>query len=190
MEKNKPFAPFRLPDQDGALRGLDDYAGKWLVVYFYPKDNTSGCTLEARSFTALAGRFAAEGAAVVGVSPDSVKTHCGFIAKQELGITLLSDPERSLIEAAGAWGKKKLYGKEYMVVVRSTAWTWVTSSPSSAWVTSATSDQGMSPRGYVMPDSSRRQPRAGTGNGGDSTPPVCPSGRARHSPKIALAMRK
>ena len=121
MEKNKPFAPFRLPDQDGALRGLDDYAGKWLVVYFYPKDNTSGCTLEARSFTALAGRFAAEGAAVVGVSPDSVKTHCGFIAKQELGITLLSDPERSLIEAAGAWGKKKLYGKEYMGVVRSTA---------------------------------------------------------------------
>ena len=121
MEKNKPFASFRLPDQDGALRGLGDYAGKWLVVYFYPKDNTSGCTLEARSFTALAGQFAAEEAVVVGVSPDSVKSHCGFIAKQELGVTLLSDPEHSLIEAAGAWQKKKLYGKEYMGVVRSTA---------------------------------------------------------------------
>ncbi len=121
MEKDKRFAQFSLPDQNGAVRGLGDYAGKWLVVYFYPKDNTSACTLEARDFTALAGEFAAEGAVVVGVSPDSVKSHSGFAAKQELGVTLLSDPEHALLEAAGVWQKKKLYGKEHMGVVRSTA---------------------------------------------------------------------
>ena len=121
MEKGKPFAQFSLPDQNGVVRGPGDYAGKWLVVYFYPKDNTSGCTLEAKSFTDLAGQFADEDANIVGVSPDSVKSHCGFIAKHGLGITLLSDPEHALLEAAGAWQKKKLYGKEHMGVVRSTA---------------------------------------------------------------------
>lgn len=121
MEKGKPFAQFSLPDQNGVVRGPGDYAGKWLVVYFYPKDNTSGCTLEAKSFTDLAGQFADHDAAIVGVSPDSVKSHCGFIAKHGLGITLLSDPGHTLLEAAGAWQKKKLYGKEYMGVVRSTA---------------------------------------------------------------------
>lgn len=121
MEKGKPFAQFSLPDQNGIVRGSGDYAGKWLVVYFYPKDNTSGCTLEAKSFTDLAGQFAAEDANIVGVSPDSVKSHCGFIAKHGLGITLLSDPDHALLEAAGAWQKKKLYGKEHMGVVRSTA---------------------------------------------------------------------
>ena len=121
MEKGKPFAQFSLPDQNGVVRGPGDYAGKWLVVYFYPKDNTSGCTLEAKSFTDLAGQFADHDAVIVGDSPDSVKSHCGFIAKHGLGITLLSDPEHALLEAAGAWQKKKLYGKEHMGVVRSTA---------------------------------------------------------------------
>ena len=121
MEKGKPFAQFSLPDQNGVVRGPGDYAGKWLVVYFYPKDNTSGCTLEAKSFTDLAGQFADHDALIVGVSPDSVKSHCGFIAKHGLGITLLSDPEHALLKAAGAWQKKKLYGKEHMGVVRSTA---------------------------------------------------------------------
>lgn len=121
MEKGKAFPQFSLPDQNGVMRGPGDYAGKWLVVYFYPKDNTSGCTLEAKSFTDLAGQFADHDAVIVGVSPDSVKSHCGFIAKHGLGITLLSDPERALLEAAGAWQKKKLYGKEHMGVVRSTA---------------------------------------------------------------------
>ena len=121
MEKGKAFPQFSLPDQNGVMRGPGDYAGKWLVVYFYPKDNTSGCTLEAKSFTDLAGQFADHDAVIVGVSPDSVKSHCGFIAKHGLGITLLSDPEHALLEAAGAWQKKKLYGKEHMGVVRSTA---------------------------------------------------------------------
>ena len=120
MEKGKPFAQFSLPDQNGVTRGPGDYAGKWLVVYFYPKDNTSGCTLEAKSFTDLAGQFADLDAVIVGVSPDSVKSHCGFIAKHGLGITLLSDPEHAMLEAVGAWQKKKLYGKEHMGVVRST----------------------------------------------------------------------
>lgn len=120
MEKGKSFPQFSLPDQNGVMRGPGDYAGKWLVVYFYPKDNTSGCTLEAKSFTDLAGQFADHDAIIVGVSPDSVKSHCGFIAKHGLGITLLSDPEHALLEAAGAWQKKKLYGKEHMGVVRST----------------------------------------------------------------------
>ena len=101
MEKGKAFPQFSLPDQNGVMRGPGDYAGKWLVVYFYPKDNTSGCTLEAKSFTDLAGQFADHDAVIVGVSPDSVKSHCGFIAKHGLGITLLSDPERALLEAAG-----------------------------------------------------------------------------------------
>ena len=121
MEKGKAFPQFSLPDQNGVMRGPGDYAGKWLVVYFYPKDNTSGCTLEAKSFTDLAGQFADLDAVIVGVSPDSVKSHCGFIAKHGLGVTLLSDPEHALLEAAGAWQKKKLYGKEHMGVVRSTA---------------------------------------------------------------------
>ena len=121
MEKGKSFPQFSLPDQNGVMRGPGDYAGKWLVVYFYPKDNTSGCTLEAKSFTDLAGQFADLDAVIVGVSPDSVKSHCGFIAKHGLGVTLLSDPEHALLEAAGAWQKKKLYGKEHMGVVRSTA---------------------------------------------------------------------
>ena len=121
MEKDKPFARFSLPDQNGILRSLGDYAGQWLVLYFYPKDNTSACTLEARDFTSLAGDFAAEGAVIVGISPDSVKSHSGFAAKQNLSLTLLSDPEHALLEAAGVWQKKKLYGKEHMGVVRGTA---------------------------------------------------------------------
>ena len=121
LQAGKPFPNFQLPDQNEQLHSLQDFAGKWLVVYFYPRDNTSGCTLEAKSFTDLAGQFADHGAVIVGVSPDSVKSHCGFIAKHGLGITLLSDPERALLEAAGAWQKKKLYGKEHMGVVRSTA---------------------------------------------------------------------
>lgn len=121
MEKDTPFVPFSLPDHNGDTRRLADYAGKWLVVYFYSRDNTSACTLEAKSFSCLAGEFAAEDAVVVGVSPDTVKSHSGFVAKHELDVTLLSDPERVLLDAAGVWQKKKLYGKEHMGVVRSTA---------------------------------------------------------------------
>ena len=120
LEPGSPFPDFSLPDQSGGGRRLADYAGRWLVIYFYPRDNTSACTLEAVDFTALAPKFAERETAVVGVSPDSVKSHAGFTAKKELGITLLSDAEHTLLEAAGVWQKKKLYGKEHMGVVRST----------------------------------------------------------------------
>lgn len=121
LETGKPFPDFRLPDQAGAEHSLADYTGEWLVVYFYPKDSSSACTLEALDFTAMAPRFAALKTPVLGVSPDSVKSHAGFTAKKELGITLLSDPEHALLGAAGVWQKKKLYGKEHMGVVRTTA---------------------------------------------------------------------
>jgi len=120
LSSNEAFPDFRLPDQDGVLRSLADYAGKWLILYFYPKDNTSACTLEAQTFSSMLPEFAAAGAAVVGASPDSVKSHAGFQAKREIAVTLLSDPDHALLEASGVWQKKKLYGKEHMGVVRST----------------------------------------------------------------------
>jgi thioredoxin-dependent peroxiredoxin len=115
-----PAPPFELADQNGKIVSLKDYAGKWLVFYFYPKDSTPGCTIEANDFTRLAKDFKASGAEVVGVSPDNEKSHCRFIEKQGLTITLLSDPEHKVIEAYGAWQLKKFMGRENMGVVRST----------------------------------------------------------------------
>lgn len=120
LEPGAPFPDFTLPDQEGNAHSLGDYAGKWLVVYCYPKDNTSACTLEAKTFTSMVNDFAEKNANVVGVSPDSVKSHAGFSVKQELRVSLLSDPEKALLGATGVWQKKKLYGKEHMGVVRST----------------------------------------------------------------------
>jgi peroxiredoxin Q/BCP len=120
LEINQPFPDFALPDQHGETRRLADFAGRWLVIYCYPKDNTSACSLEAQDFTRVEGAFTEAGAAIVGVSPDSPKSHASFIAKKELGIPLLSDTKHTLLEAAGVWQKKKLYGREYMGVVRST----------------------------------------------------------------------
>jgi thioredoxin-dependent peroxiredoxin len=99
---------------------IANYAGQWLVLYFYPKDNTPGCTTEAIDFTQLLPEFQKLGAKVVGVSPDSVATHCKFIAKQSLQIELLSDPDHQMAEAYGVWQLKKFMGKEYMGIVRST----------------------------------------------------------------------
>ena len=120
LEKKQKFPNFALQDQNNTTHSLADYAGRWLVVYSYPKDNTSACSLEAHDFSCMAAQFLAEGARILGVSPDSVKSHAGFVEKQELSVTLLSDPEHTLLEATGAWQKKKLYGKEHMGVVRST----------------------------------------------------------------------
>jgi thioredoxin-dependent peroxiredoxin len=97
-----------------------DYQGAWWVLYFYPKDNTPGCTTEAIDFTQLLPDFQALGAKIVGVSTDSVATHCKFIAKQQLQIELLSDPDHQMVEAFGMWQLKKFMGKEYMGIVRST----------------------------------------------------------------------
>lgn len=109
-----------LLNQDGHEVRLKDFLGKWLVLYTYPKDNTSGCTQEALDFSHAVEWFHARGAEVVGVSPDSVKSHKNFILKHNLSITLLSDSEKQLLQALGAWGPKVMCGKECMGVIRST----------------------------------------------------------------------
>lgn len=111
---------FCLKDQDENEKCLKDYSGRWLVLYFYPKDNTPGCTTEANEFSGLSGVFNKLNADIVGISPDSVKSHQKFIIKLNLDLTLLSDPEHEALEKYEAWKLKKSYGKESMGVVRST----------------------------------------------------------------------
>ena len=111
---------FTLPDENGKMVSLNDYAGKWLVVYFYPKDDTPGCTKEACDFTDNRNEFAGLNAEVVGISRDDADAHQKFIAKYELNVTLLSDPDHAVHEAYGAWGTKINYGKEILGVIRST----------------------------------------------------------------------
>ncbi|MDE3176934.1 MAG: peroxiredoxin [Pseudomonadota bacterium] len=97
-----------------------EFRGKSLVLYFYPKDDTSGCTAEAIDFNALKGEFAKAGAVVVGVSPDSVKSHDKFKAKHDLALELGADPDKSVASAYGVWVEKSMYGRKYMGVERST----------------------------------------------------------------------
>ncbi len=111
---------FCLPNQDNEEICLRDLRGTWVVLYFYPKDNTPGCTTEACDFTEALPDFTDLGATILGVSPDSVKRHQNFIAKKDLKITLLSDEEKEVLQAYGVWQLKKNYGREYMGVVRST----------------------------------------------------------------------
>ncbi len=111
---------FSLPDQNGTMHALSDYRGKKVVLYFYPKDNTPGCTKQAQGYAELYAQFLEKGAVVLGVSKDSVASHKKFEEKYSLPFTLLSDPERSVIEAYGVWQEKKLYGKVSMGVVRTT----------------------------------------------------------------------
>jgi len=111
---------FSIPDATGNMVSLKSFRGSWLVLYFYPRDNTSGCTLEAVDFTGLAHEFKKLKASIVGISPDTVDSHRTFIEKRGLGITLLSDSERSVVKQYGVWQIKKLYGKESYGVVRST----------------------------------------------------------------------
>jgi len=110
---------FELEGADGPIRSAD-FKGKTLVVYFYPKDDTPGCTNEAKEFSALAPQFAKAGAAVVGVSKDSVKSHQRFAGKYGLAIPLGADPQGKVVEAFESWVPKKLYGREYMGIDRST----------------------------------------------------------------------
>ena len=111
---------FSIPDQDNHTVSLGDFPGQWVILYFYPKDDTPGCTTEAKDFTELFPEFSQLGSKILGVSQDSTKAHCKFIDKHNLAITLLSDPEHQAIEAYGAWRLKKFMGKEYMGVARST----------------------------------------------------------------------
>lgn len=121
MVKAGDAAPtFKAPADSGSDLSLEDFKGKTLVLYFYPKDDTPGCTVEANEFTALADEFAAAGATVLGVSRDTVKSHCKFRDKYGLKVALLSDPELTLHNAYGAWGEKTMYGKKVEGVLRST----------------------------------------------------------------------
>ncbi len=115
-----PAPQFMANNQEGNLIKLEDFLGMWLVLYFYPKDNTPGCTTEASDFTSYAPQFKDLKATIVGVSPDSEKSHYKFIEKHNLSLELLSDPDHEIAEAYGAWGLKKFMGKEYMGIIRST----------------------------------------------------------------------
>lgn len=111
---------FTLLDSYSEKVSLAALLGKWVVLYFYPKDDTPGCTTEALEFTLLKDEFASLNAVVLGISKDSCQSHEKFVLKHHLGITLLSDPDNAVIEAYGAWGPKKMYGKEFMGITRST----------------------------------------------------------------------
>ncbi len=111
---------FTLPDQNGTAVNFRDFRGKPLVVFFYPRANTPGCTKEACAFRDLRAEFEAAGAAVVGISADSVQKQSNFATKHELNFTLLSDPEHVVLEPWGVWGEKKMYGKTSKGIIRST----------------------------------------------------------------------
>ena len=111
---------FSLPDQNGEIRNLADYRGQKVVLYFYPKDMTSGCTKQACGFGEMYPQFREKGAVVLGVSKDSVASHKKFEEKYGLPFTLLADPELEVIKASDVWKEKKLYGKTSMGVVRTT----------------------------------------------------------------------
>lgn len=111
---------FTLPDQNGDLHSLADYRGKWVVLYFYPQDDTPGCTTEACSFRDERDVLAEHGAQVIGISKDSVASHKRFAKKHNLNFTLLSDPDHKTIEAYGAWAPKKMFGREFLGTLRRT----------------------------------------------------------------------
>ena len=122
IEEGKAAPAFTLPDTDGNKVALEDFKGKHVIVYFYPKDDTPGCTKEACGFRDLWSDIQALGAFVLGVSPDDGASHRKFVDKFKLPFTLLSDPDKTMMTAYGAWGEKNMYGKITTGVIRSTVW--------------------------------------------------------------------
>ena len=120
LETGTQAPDFMLLDQNGKEHRLSDYRGKRVILYFYPKDNTSGCTKQACGFAERYPQITEKGAVVLGVSKDSVASHKKFEEKYSLPFTLLSDPEHKVLEAYGAWGEKKNYGKVSMGTIRTT----------------------------------------------------------------------
>lgn len=120
LEPGDTAPHFTLVDQDGNTIQLTDYAGQRVLFYFYPKDATPGCTIEANDFQSLAAEFAQRGVTVVGISPDSPESHVRFRAQESLDLTLLSDPTHDAMAAYGAWGDKMNYGRTVQGVIRST----------------------------------------------------------------------
>lgn len=120
LQVGDPAPSFSLPDADGRLISLSDYAGRRVIVYFYPAAMTPGCTTQAVDFTAHADEIDSAGFAVVGISPDAPEKLAAFRAKEGLDVTLLADVDRAVMDAYGAYGTKLLYGKEIVGVIRST----------------------------------------------------------------------
>lgn len=120
IEVGKKAPAFTLESSDGGKLKLSDLAGKNVVLYFYPRDNTPGCTVEANDFNAALPQLKKLGAVVLGVSKDTIASHCKFRDKFSLGFPLLSDPDGKVLEAYGAWGDKVMYGKKMQGIIRST----------------------------------------------------------------------
>lgn len=120
LQPNDKAPEFALPNADGAEISLKDFAQKTIILYFYPKDNTPGCTIEAQDFSALLTQFYAKNAVVIGVSPDSPTCHQNFARKHNLVHILLSDPDKTTASVYGAYGEKMMYGKKLMGIIRST----------------------------------------------------------------------
>ena len=120
VQNGDPAPDFELPADDGSTLRLSALKGQPVVLYFYPKDDTPGCTLEAQDFSELKARFVAAGAEVIGISPDSVKSHDKFKCKYGLALRLVSDEDKAAANAYGVWTEKSMFGKKYMGVERST----------------------------------------------------------------------
>ena len=120
VEEGKKAPSFSLPNADGEIINLSDFKGKTVVLYFYPKDNTPGCTKQACEFRDASEEYASVNTVVIGISPDNQASHQKFRDKFELPFLLLADPDRKAIEAYGVWKEKNMYGKKYMGVERST----------------------------------------------------------------------
>jgi peroxiredoxin Q/BCP len=120
LEVGNKAPDFTIPNQDGKPINLEKLSGKWTVIYFYPRDDTPGCTIEANEFTELYSEFQDNNAVVIGVSPDNEAKHCKFIDKYDLKIELLADTEKTMLSDYGVWKEKSMYGKTYMGVVRTT----------------------------------------------------------------------
>ena len=122
IEVGKKAPAFQLQDADGNTVSLADHAGRDVILYFYPRDDTPGCTKEACGFRDLWKKLQAKGATVIGVSPDKPESHQKFAKKYKLPFTLLCDPEKKVMAQYGAWGEKMMYGKKTQGVIRSTVW--------------------------------------------------------------------
>lgn len=120
LEVGKKAPAFKLPSSDGGEVALKDLQGKWVILYFYPKDDTPGCTQEAKDFRDVKAKLSRRGAVVLGVSKDSIESHCKFRDKHDLNFQLLSDSDAKVLEKFGAWGEKNMYGKKSMGVIRTT----------------------------------------------------------------------
>jgi len=120
LKINQKAPEFTLPNQDNKTINLKNFKGKWIIVYFYPKDNTPGCSIEAHEFSINKKKISELGAVILGISKDSIKSHCSFIEKKKLDITLLSDEDHKVQELYDVFKPKKFMGKEFLGTIRST----------------------------------------------------------------------